>query len=1226
VELLMLRFHTTRRVMTACLLAFVSASPAAAQTWTGATSNQWNTASNWSSGSVPVSGVNTQLIFGAATSTSLQNNIPGTLSLNRMTFDAGAPAYTISGNALNFVTSTSSVNPFIFQNSANPVTIGSNLVLTDRLTIDGTGVGVVTLSGTLSGAGGLDVSGAGMVVLGNGSNSFGGDVEVTSGTLSITSPNAIPGGRSVSVRQGAEFRIHPLLSGNNAAAPIGLLGLSGGTFRAQSASAEYYVEQLSVLESGGVPAAINFSGSTNFRLHLTGTVGGIIVGGNTTWTGGGTSSIQNDRSSAIQIVTGSTITNGIRLLNGTSGMGFQLTGGGTMVLTSSGNTAHLEVDGSTLEVADMAYLGTGVTVLRRTAGSDPGTLKYTGATATSSKQLMLGPGHSRIWVANSATDLTLSGTISDAASGLALVVAGDGTLTLTGTNTFNRPIFVRDGGVLSVPALPNGGVAGPLGVSGNNPGSLVLGFGSATGTLRYTGGTATTDRGIHFGSGTVGILEVTNPLANLSVTGQIVGGTVTKTGPGTLTLGSALNDFSGGVSIQGGALAISRPTAVPADADVAVGPGAEFRLAFSTGSNTAGPIGAVTLNNGTFAVPLGPSEYHINRLVQETGGRVDFTGSSNFLLRLKGAGAGINVTGNSTWVGAVASSILNDTATPLDISITPGTTLTSSIRLMDGISGQGFRLTGGGTLVVTNTNNIASLTVAGSTTLQIGSATALGSLTGTLTLDGGTFAYTGPPGASFKPLVLGPGGGTLSITNAATSLNWTTPIQGGYTLTKTGPGSVWLNNGANVLGGLVIDGGRVDVSIDSALGTGPVVVNPAGTLRFTGSATTARTFALNGGTLEVPTGVTLTLNGAAVNGGFLANTGTGKYVLTNSAAVNGATLFGGTTVDATGPAAFTNVTTGANVTVANGQTLTLTRGLQTAAGTLTVNGSVSAPQGWESTGVLRITGGTNPGQMTVGGSSLVLGGGSRTFVGANATGQRGGTILLGGRTLELNGGLLVNNGDFIAANNGGIQQGTVNVNFGSLAKGSGYYEAVNVTDGGKFAPGNSIADSFLGSVTFNSGSLYEFEINKATGLPGGGGTTPPQGWDRLTLGLSMTVNSTPQSPAIIQLVTRNPEDTTLGNLTDFDRDQSYRWEAFRAETFPGFSPDKFTFDTSQFLNLTNPAGVGTFALERTGSSVFITYTPVPEPGLMLAVAAAGLAVGGVVRRRFHRAAPEVERG
>jgi hypothetical protein len=282
---------------------------------------------------------------------------------------------------------------------------------------------------------------------------------------------------------------------------------------------------------------------------------------------------------------------------------------------------------------------------------------------------------------------------------------------------------------------------------------------------------------------------------------------------------------------------------------------------------------------------------------------------------------------------------------------------------------------------------------------------------------------------------------------------------------------------------------------------------------------------------------------------------------------------------------------------------------------MTIHGTVAAHQGWESIGLMRITGGSNPGRLTMNSTTLVLGGGSRTYIGASAAGQRGGTIDLGGGTLELNGGLLVNNGDFLSAGNGGIQNGTVNVNYGSLAKGSGYYDSVNVTEGGKFAPGNSITDSTIGTLTLNSGSVYEFEINLANGTPGGGGTTPPAGWDRLSMN-RMNVNSTPESPAIIQLVTRNAVDTGPGTLPDFDPTQSYRWQAFQGEVFSGFAPDKFTFDTSQFANLTDPSGVGTFALERTGSSIFVTFTPVPEPGLMIAVAAAALAAGGHARRKF----------
>ena len=55
-------------------------------------------------------------------------------------------------------------------------------------------------------------------------------------------------------------------------------------------------------------------------------------------------------------------------------------------------------------------------------------------------------------------------------------------------------------------------------------------------------------------------------------------------------------------------------------------------------------------------------------------------------------------------------------------------------------------------------------------------------------------------------------------------------------------------------------------------------------------------------------------------------------------------------------------------------------------------------------------------------------------------------FLSDGTSLELNGALLVNDGAI---------NGVVNVNFGSLARGSGSYDVVNVAEGGSFAPGNS---------------------------------------------------------------------------------------------------------------------------------------------------------------------------
>jgi len=72
----------------------------------------------------------------------------------------------------------------------------------------------------------------------------------------------------------------------------------------------------------------------------------------------------------------------------------------------------------------------------------------------------------------------------------------------------------------------------------------------------------------------------------------------------------------------------------------------------------------------------------------------------------------------------------------------------------------------------------------------------------------------------------------------------------------------------------------------------------------------------------------------------------------------------------------------------------------------------------------------------------------------------------------------------LLVNNGHISIGATNVNFGSLAKGSGVYGAVNVTDGGRFSPGNSPGSVTTGSTTWNSGGSYVVEI--ADALAGGG--------------------------------------------------------------------------------------------------------------------------------------------
>ena len=460
------------------------------------------------------------------------------------------------------------------------------------------------------------------------------------------------------------------------------------------------------------------------------------------------------------------------------------------------------------------------------------------------------------------------------------------------------------------------------------------------------------------------------------------------------------------------------------------------------------------------------------------------------------------------------------------------------------------------------------------------------------------------------------GSATLTVGTDNSNTTYVGSITGtGGSLVKVGSGTLTLSGTNTFSGGLAVNAGTVAVPSDAALGSNShtVAVGPSGTLASTESASTARTFTLNSGTLAIAAGKTLTFSGATVGGGFLTGPGTFDTTGVTTRFAGGSTTTSAQLI-LNAADEVTNYNLGGRTTVSNGSTPTLTRVTNTSSGRLTVNGTPFTSE-FVSNGVLNVAGGATPGRINNTGADLYLGGGSRTFVGTPSV--RGGTINLGGQTLELNGGLLVNNGDFISNGTGGIHGGVVNVNFGSLAKGTGYYEEVNVTDGGKFAPGNSITNTTSGTLTLNSGSTYEFEINRAAGTPGGGGGSPPVGWDLLNLNVALNANATSASPATIQLVSRNTADTGPGSLPDFNPAQSYQWLAFHVNaggTVNGFSADEFAFDTTQFANLTNPSGVGTFALFLSGNDVFVTYTPIPEPGAMLAVAAAGFGVLSLARR------------
>ena len=138
-----------------------------------------------------------------------------------------------------------------------------------------------------------------------------------------------------------------------------------------------------------------------------------------------------------------------------------------------------------------------------------------------------------------------------------LLKAGPGNAQLGGVNTFTGPVTIS-GGALSVSQVTNGGVPGTLGASSSAAANITIGGG----TLRYTGDSATVDRGFTINS--QGAIDVANKGVTLNFTGNLSGGTgaalgiLQKTGSGTLALSRSVTTGGatnfGGFEVDGGAL------------------------------------------------------------------------------------------------------------------------------------------------------------------------------------------------------------------------------------------------------------------------------------------------------------------------------------------------------------------------------------------------------------------------------------------------------------------------------------------------------------------------------------------------------------------------------------------------------------------------------------------------------------------------------------------------
>jgi len=220
----------------------------------------------------------------------------------------------------------------------------------------------------------------------------------------------------------------------------------------------------------------------------------------------------------------------------------------------------------------------------------------------------------------------------------------------------------------------------------------------------------------------------------------------------------------------------------------------------------------------------------------------------------------------------------------------PGT-----LTLMNSNDFTGNVIVDNGVLAITNSGsypNIVSLGIAGS-----------GQMENDVILDGGTLSYIGNTNVSIiNQFVINSAGGTITVTSPTNTLLFNTgqkQIVGTGAITKTGPGTLALFNGADdYLGGTIVNAGTLQLN-GPAAGTNVIALNNTTTLLITNSLTFTNTLAINGPAVTIQSfGTTIGTNlcySLWTGSGTVAMNVTNLFVFNNSMTGFSGTISAGST-------------------------------------------------------------------------------------------------------------------------------------------------------------------------------------------------------------------------------------------------------------------------------------------------------------------------------------------
>ncbi|MEW6159043.1 MAG: autotransporter-associated beta strand repeat-containing protein [Verrucomicrobiota bacterium] len=849
-----------------------------AQIWDGggAPNGNWSIAANWNPDGIPLNDGSAGLQFGVSALTASILDIPW--SINSLSIQAGASAYTFSGSTLTLGSGG-------FANSANVIqTFNVPIVLSADQSWSHTGTGTPTFNGSLSiGSHTLtfNPSASRTMVLAGAVNGSGTLIKQGAGALTLSADNSTFSG-SVTLTSGA------LNLENDSALGAGTLRLNGGTL--QSAAI-----------ARNIPATASVILDANSTLNNTGTSLGLRVFAPVTLTGDRTLTVNSGVLAEFTGGLGETISSAFTKA-GTGTLVLRLPGsytgtttiaGGTLALLGFGNqigsisSANLVLSGGVLGMSGTFSRGLGAAA-NQVQWSGSGGFAAVGGALTidsfagvpvwastpnflpSGAALILGSSiaDSTVTLANdfslgnavrtvqaddnssTIADLAvISGIISETGGTGGLTKTGTGALILTGNNTYS--------GVTTVSA-------GLLGLSGNGTigtGNLTLNGGvfSIDGTFNRSLGTGAGQ--VQFGSSGGGFAALTTPMVIDAFNNPVWGTTAGfLQASAALTFGSILSsnvvtwtdDFSLGAS---GTKVINVVDNSFSTSDLAEITGNITSTGAGLSKSGAGKLilkgnnsftGTLTVTTGTLnlqsalaagTAAAGTSVASGATLELEHASGLTITSET---LSLNGNGVGNfgalrNVSGDNSWTGAI--SLSGNARIQVDSGSLTLQDVSGSGRTLDLFNAANTQTTINGILT------LSTLTKDSPGTLILGGAAA-NSISLATTIQSGTLVLAKTAGVAAigsGPLTIGNDTGATDTSAAVVQLAASQQLNGSGTvaLTINRDGRLDLNGFNDEISTLNLRGPNATVPSGGSVSTGAGVLTIGGTLTLTlDSATT----------------------------------------------------------------------------------------------------------------------------------------------------------------------------------------------------------------------------------------------------------------------------------------------------------------------------------------------------------------------------------------------------